>query len=1070
MASSARNSTDRELPEVDQRPTLSNLHSLSRAVHSRRAEYIRPQKIRIKIGSWNVAACPGTENDLAGWFLEGKGINKNLAGLRISDAITDNGSQENIESVGEQEARRRKKEPTIPAGDDGTIIGGEDIGLYVLGLQEVVDLTSTREYIGKIYADSGPTSKWRKALMDALPPGYEVVAEQQLSGLLLYVCASPAVAPTISNVSTVSVGTGIMGYLGNKGAVTTRIVLGDMTRMVFVNSHLASGSDPTHLERRCWDVRQILERTHFDPISWAGVLEDGQEGIGDEDFAFWFGDLNYRLDGLPGDDIRRLLLLHTRGEYDIGQKSRIKIDNELGDVDSPVMIHSIESDDDSSQDDDSNPRTSSTFDKYDDASSTTLPDPDDFIQDPSQDPGSLQATLDSLLPHDQLRHVMKKKKAFHDGWREGPITFLPTYKYDVGSMGMFDSSEKKRAPSWCDRILFRTRTDKKQHDEQQKQEEAAKRKDEEMKSRGMDHVGDDEDVLFDYNPEEDGDETPEAPVEEPTTTGKDFYDEYDEGEDSSPTDEVLTKEGFLDKIHLDLYISHQSVLSSDHKPLDAVFTLEYDAVDSELKSKVQQEVARELDRAENEGRPGITVVVDRSQEVDDVTTKETRDLSSRRPYTGSAEGINFGNVSFFKRKTRALTIANTSQVTSTFAFVDRPNESGDGDRIAPPWLTVSFAGSETDEDTHHQKKLEREVKLEPGDAVNCTLELFVDDIELVRSLNENSAEFDDVLVLRVTDGRDHFIPIRATWQQSCFGRSIDELIRIPEGGVRALVPRRKGEPGGLINRGQEVRWSAPRELFKLTEAVESLTERVNADAAMIENAQLPKESASWPFAPQSWLLKDTKTRERLKSHLLEALDADKNLIDSFPPEVPAIEKLEITSEILIVWLSCLKDGIVPIPLWTQLDTDISSRGAKQLTDVEETKAWVLDVLSASPNHNISFVFLTSMLARVVAELAPFPKVQPQSAQETTGNMRASLDSVRKIRALSWKGKAPTQSEADEEKKRAWRMQVEKAYVDVFAGVVFRTPSIPMSKAKERKIADERRKYVLEVFLHGGKGN
>ena len=48
---------------------------------------------------------------------------------------------------------------------------------------------------------------------------------------------------------------------------------------------------------------------------YGSVSEDKGERIGDEDFAFWFGDLNFRLDGLPGDDIRKLLILHSRGEY-----------------------------------------------------------------------------------------------------------------------------------------------------------------------------------------------------------------------------------------------------------------------------------------------------------------------------------------------------------------------------------------------------------------------------------------------------------------------------------------------------------------------------------------------------------------------------------------------------------------------------------------------------------------------------------------------------------------------------------------------------------------------------------
>jgi phosphatidylinositol-bisphosphatase len=131
-------------------------------------------------------------------------------------------------------------------------------------------------------------------------------------------------------------------------------------------------------------------------------------------------------------------------------------------------------------------------------------------------------------------------------------------------------------------------------------------------------------------------------------------------------------------------------LSSDHKPLDAIFTLEYDAVVPELKSKIQQEVARELDRAENEGRPGITIVADSSQEVDDVKTDDL----PRQESLNSAEGIDFGPISFLRRTSRGLTIANTSQVTSTFEFVARPSESG-GDQIAPSWLTVSFSDEES---------------------------------------------------------------------------------------------------------------------------------------------------------------------------------------------------------------------------------------------------------------------------------------------------------------------------------------------------------------------------------------
>ena len=38
-------------------------------------------------------------------------------------------------------------------------------------------------------------------------------------------------------------------------------------------------------------------------------------------------------------------------------------------------------------------------------------------------------------------------------FREGPLTFLPTYKYDA-ECEIYDTSKKMRVPSWTDRILY----------------------------------------------------------------------------------------------------------------------------------------------------------------------------------------------------------------------------------------------------------------------------------------------------------------------------------------------------------------------------------------------------------------------------------------------------------------------------------------------------------------------------------------------------------------------------------------------------------------------------------------
>ncbi|KAG0697115.1 Endonuclease/exonuclease/phosphatase [Suillus ampliporus] len=65
--------------------------------------------------------------------------------------------------------------------------------------------------------------------------------------------------------------------------------------------------------------------------------------------------------------------------------------------------------------------------------------------------------LETLYTHDQLLKEMKHNRGFRlRSFHEGPLTFVPTYKYDRCS-SEFDTSEKKRVPAWCDRVLWRSR-------------------------------------------------------------------------------------------------------------------------------------------------------------------------------------------------------------------------------------------------------------------------------------------------------------------------------------------------------------------------------------------------------------------------------------------------------------------------------------------------------------------------------------------------------------------------------------------------------------------------------------
>ncbi|KAG9293362.1 hypothetical protein G9A89_007608 [Geosiphon pyriformis] len=61
----------------------------------------------------------------------------------------------------------------------------------------------------------------------------------------------------------------------------------------------------------------------------------------------------------------------------------------------------------------------------------------------------------TLLENDQLIKQRLKNPGFRlKSFNEGILNFAPTYKYNPGE-DTYDSSDKKRTPAWCDRILWR---------------------------------------------------------------------------------------------------------------------------------------------------------------------------------------------------------------------------------------------------------------------------------------------------------------------------------------------------------------------------------------------------------------------------------------------------------------------------------------------------------------------------------------------------------------------------------------------------------------------------------------
>ncbi|KAI0305104.1 Endonuclease/exonuclease/phosphatase [Multifurca ochricompacta] len=348
----------------------------------------KQQQLRIRTGTFNVNGKLPSQ-DLSAWL--GGGVSystvqenernhliPSLPGESFLLSLGDTSTPPYVTETGQQDTGHSTSQATVLEPD-----------LLVMAFQEVDLSTEALFYSAKPVREDA----WIAAILAALGERagyYEKLASKQLVGILLIVLVKKDLRSRFSGVRESSVAAGIMGLMGNKGAVAVRLnYRPDRTSdapspmpitLTFVNSHLAAFDD--QFERRNADFHDISRRLEFGPCveySWAPHAEDMGTGpqmvnIYASDVLFWLVDLNYRLN-LPDTDIRHLLCLD------------------------PVF-----------------------------------------------------QGIPTLLQFDQLKGFIHYSKAF-SGFEEYPISFLPTYRFNVAEQTDTLGYDTKRKPAWTDRIL-----------------------------------------------------------------------------------------------------------------------------------------------------------------------------------------------------------------------------------------------------------------------------------------------------------------------------------------------------------------------------------------------------------------------------------------------------------------------------------------------------------------------------------------------------------------------------------------------------------------------------------------